>query len=241
MNEKIIISNWERLIKLIEDTFSDNRKKKLISMYNHFKERMMFTPASGQIHFHNCHPGGYVEHVLNIVRYAKEIKDLWYNNGAYTEDYTEEELVFAAMHHDLGKVGDLNSDYYIPNPSEWHRKNQGKIYTHNPELEFMNVADRSIWILNQFNITMSANEMLAIKLADGMYDDANIQYLKTYSPEKKLKSNLPHIIHQADMMTTRIEYEEWVDRPAKKSKSNKHDADSLDVNELKSEFDKLFA
>ena len=40
-----------------------------------------------------------------------------------------------------------------------------------------------------------------------MYDDGNIQYLKSYAPEKKLKSNMPLIIHQADMATTRIEYE----------------------------------
>ena len=54
---------------------------------------------------------------------------------------------------------------------------------------------------------MSINEVLGIKLADGMYDDGNIQYLKSYAPEKKLKSNMPLIIHQADMATTRIEYE----------------------------------
>ena len=35
-----------------------------------------------------------------------------------------------------------------------------------------------IWILSQFEIKMSINEMLGIKLADGMYDDSNVQYLK---------------------------------------------------------------
>ena len=48
---------------------------------------------------------------------------------------------------------------------------------------------------------------LGIKLTDGMYDDGNIQYLKSYQPEKKLKSNITLIIHQLDMLTTRIEYE----------------------------------
>ena len=54
-------------------------------------------------------------------------------------------------------------------------------------------------MLNQFGIKMSINEVLGIKLADGMYDDGNIQYLKSYAPEKKLKSNMPLIIHQADI------------------------------------------
>ena len=67
-----------------------------------------------------------------------------------------------------------------------------------------------IWILNQFDIKITMNEMIGIKLTDGMYDEGNIQYLKAYAPEKKLKTNMPHILHQADMTTTRIEYEMWV-------------------------------
>ena len=57
---------------------------------------------------------------------------------------------------------------------------------------------------------MSVNEMIGIKLTDGMYDEGNVQYLKSYAPEKKLKSNMPLILHQADMATTRIEYEDWI-------------------------------
>ena len=44
------------------------------------------------------------------------------------------------MHHDLGKVGDMEQDYYVPNPSEWHRINQGKIYDFNKNL---NLHDRN--------------------------------------------------------------------------------------------------
>ena len=202
-------SNWDKLIELIEETFEGERKEKLLEMYEHFKDRMMFAPASGQEHFHNCFPGGYVEHILNIVHYSKEFYKVWKDNGAYVDDYTEEELVFAALHHDLGKAGTLTEDHYIPNPSEWHRKNQGKIYTNNPDLKFMTPPDRGIWILNQFGIKMTENEYIGIKLTDGMYDEGNIQYLKSFAPEKKLKSNMQHILHQADMTTTRIEYEKW--------------------------------
>ena len=202
-------SNWDKLIELIEETFEGERKEKLLEMYEHFKDRMMFAPASGQEHFHNCFPGGYVEHILNIVHYSKEFYKVWKDNGAYVDDYTEEELVFAALHHDLGKAGTLTEDHYIPNPSEWHRKNQGKIYTNNPDLKFMTAPDRGIWILNQFGIKMTENEYIGIKLTDGMYDEGNIQYLKSFAPGKKLKSNMQHILHQADMTTTRIEYEKW--------------------------------
>ena len=154
-------------------------------------------------------PGGYVEHILHIIQFSLQLKKVWEDNGAEI-NFTDEELVFAAMHHDLGKVGDLNDDHYIPNDSDWHIKNQGKYYVNNPELQFMTPPDRGIWLLNQFGIKMTMMEMIGIKLTDGMYDDGNIQYLKAYAPEKKLKSNMPLILHQADMATTRIEYEDWI-------------------------------
>ena len=92
MDSERILNNWNKLIELIENTFSDNRKEKLLKMYEYFKDRMMFAPASGQQHFHLCEPGGYVEHVLNIVKYSKAFYQIWKDNDAYVEDYTEEEF-----------------------------------------------------------------------------------------------------------------------------------------------------
>ena len=234
--------NWKTLIDLIESTFEGERQEKLLKMYNDFKDRMMMAPASGQEHFHNCHPGGYVQHILNIVKYSLAFYEIWKDNGAIVDDYTVEELIFAALHHDLGKVGDLEQDHYIPNPSEWHRKNQGKIYTNNPDLKFMTPPDRGIWILGQYGIPMTQNEYIGIKLTDGMYDEGNIQYLKSYAPEKKLKSNMQHILHQADMTTTRIEYEDWmradeeVNTRVPRDKKEKEKVDNL-----KNKFDELFS
>ena len=129
-----IVDNWGDLIKLINDTFDGERKEKLLKMYDYFEERMSIAPASGREHYHNAYAGGYVDHVLHVVKCAKQIYELWEENGA-TINFTEEELVFSALHHDLGKVGDLAEDYYTINDSEWHRKNQGLIYKHNPNLQ----------------------------------------------------------------------------------------------------------
>ena len=49
-----IQDNWNKLIKLIEDTFDGDRKDKLLKMYKHFEDRMCVAPASGQEHFHLC-------------------------------------------------------------------------------------------------------------------------------------------------------------------------------------------
>ncbi len=207
-----IHENWVKLINLIKDTFSeeypDNRREKLLNMYQYFEDRMCVAPASGREHFHYAHVGGYVEHVLHVVDCAVQLKELWEKNGA-TINFTDEELIFAAMHHDLGKVGDMDKDYYVPQESEWHRKNRGEIFNHNSELQYMTVIDRAIFLLNQFGIKMTEWEYVGLRLTDGLYEEANKSYYISYNKDWALKSNIAYILHQADSMATHIEYDEW--------------------------------
>ena len=113
------------------------------------------------------------------------------------------------MHHDLGKVGDLEHDYYIPNDSDWHRKNQGMLFKHNPKIEYMTVTDRALWLLQHFGVSMTQNEFIGLRLTDGMYEEANKSYYVAYQPERQLRSNIAYILHQADMLATHVEYDEW--------------------------------
>ena len=203
-----IEQNWNKLRNIIQNTFEGERLDNLNKMYDYFEDRMCMAPASGKEHFHYAHVGGYVEHVLHIIDYSQQLRSVWEKNGA-TINFTDEELIFAAMHHDLGKVGDLEHDYYVPNESEWHRKNQGAIYTHNKELQHMTVTDRAIFLLGHFKVPMSEYEYIGLRLTDGMYEEANKAYYISYQPERQLRSNIAYILHQADMMATHIEYDEW--------------------------------
>jgi hypothetical protein len=211
-------------------------------MYNHLKDRMMFAPASSKEHFHNAFPGGYVEHVLNITRAVKSVYQTWKDHGAHI-NFTEEEMIFATLHHDLGKVGDDEMDYYIPNESEWHRKNQGKIYTPNPKLQYMNVSDRSLWLLQKFDVKLNQTEYIGLKLADGMYEEGNKQYYMSFTPDFELQTNLPHIIHQADMLASKTERDNWKygDKKVVNTKIPKDKQEQKQVDNLKNKFDELFA
>ena len=209
LDEKQIKQNWVDLLGRIKHQFNGERQDKLLKMYNHFAERMMFAPASSREHYHNCFVGGYVDHVLRVMDCAFELYNTWASAGAHQENYTLEELMFAALNHDLGKIGDLENDTYIPNTSEWHRKNQGALYTVNPKTEFSLVPDRSLFLLQHFGITYTWNEFLGIRIHDGMYEEANKPYLVSFNPDSRLKSNLPLILHQADMLASRVEYERW--------------------------------
>ena len=239
-----IQTNWNTLIEIIDSYIGDDRRENLLKMYDDFKDRMMFAPASAKDAFHNAMPGGYVEHILHVVNHSLDIKQVWEKNGAMI-NFTDEELVFAALHHDLGKVGDLEHDYYIPQDSEWHRKNQGAIYKHNPALQYMKVPDRALWLLQHYGVKVTDKEYIGIKLTDGMYDDANKAYLMSYNPDYKLRTNMCYILHQADMMATHIEYDQWkqgteVEEPMN-TKVPKTKDEQKKVDNLKQKFDELFA
>ena len=209
LTEQQIVDNWNKLIQLIENTFDGERKEKLLEMYKYFENRMSVAPASARAHYHNAMVGGYVDHVLHVIECSIKVKKLWEDNDAEI-NFTDEELIFAAMHHDLGKVGDLHQDYYIPQDSEWHRKNKGEIFKHNPNLQYMSVTDRAIFILNHFGISMSEWEYIGLRLTDGLYEEANKNYYMSYNPSWQLKSNIAYILHQADSMATHIEYDQWM-------------------------------
>ena len=205
-----IKSNWERYRGLVNNLFP-TRKDALNKMYDDFEDRMVFMPASSMEHFHNAFAGGYIDHVLRVMDCALTLHNTWTVMGADMSGYTEEELLFAAMHHDLGKAGfpgDGNEVYQVET-SDWHRKNQGKLYKSNANIPFAMVPDLSIWLLQEYDIKMSWTEYQAIKIHDGMYDDANKPYFVSRSPQSKLKTNLPIILHHADHMASTIEFERW--------------------------------
>ena len=235
--------NWQSLMDTIEGFIDDDRKENLLKMYGDFEERMMMAPASAKDAFHNAMPGGYVEHILHIIQFSLELKQVWEKNGAEI-NFTDEELVFAAMHHDLGKVGDLEHDYYVPQDSDWHRINRGEIYKHNPSLQYMKVPDRGLWLLQHYGVKVTDKEYLGIKLADGLYDDANSAYLKSYNPDYNLRSNMAYILHQADMMATHIEFDQWQrsdETVTVNTKVPKTKQEQETVDNMKAQFDELFA
>lgn len=210
-----IKSNWELFREIINESFP-SRSKNLNKLYDDLEHQAKFAPASSVDYFHNAINGGYIDHVLRVYENSIKHHELWKSSGMRV-DYTEEELAFAAIHHDLYKVGFPRSggEYYIPNESKWHRENQGKMYSINPNNPRIDGADMTFMLLNQYSIPYSENEFLGIRLTDGMYEDSNKKYLSGFGLETKLRSSLPYILHHADIMAFRFEFERWAQESKK--------------------------
>ncbi len=198
--------NYNKFIKAVESLFTGERLEKLLHMYSmdELGPNLMLQPASSNIGYHNAYDGGYIDHIMNVVNNSIRMMKLYEDVGGKI-DFTRDELLFAAFHHDLGKLGKKGVLNYLPNPSEWHIKNQGKIYTNNPDLPYMDLTDRTFLTLSDYGLKHTSNEWFGIRLTDGMYDEANIKYLKTFNPDNTLRSNIQYILHWADHMSTCME------------------------------------
>ena len=213
-----IEKNWNKYLKIVDTFITGDRKDKLKSLYESLVDEMVLAPASGKASYHNAFAGGYIDHVNRVVHCAIKVKELWESMGALI-DFTDEELVFAALNHDLGKIGFKDNPNYIPQTDKWRQDKLGELYTNNTNLSFMLIQDRSLFILQQNGIAMNEKEYFAIKLHDGLYDEVNKPYFISYNPDSKLRSNIVYILHQADFLASNIEYGTW--KSAKKGNTHK--------------------
>ena len=205
-SEQELKQNYEKFIAILKKYFTGERLERLLYMYSdkELAGNLIISPASGNLGYHNAYPGGYIDHIFNVCRNALKVKQLFLEMGG-VPDFTDEELMFVALHHDLGKLGSKEHLHYVPNDSEWHIKNKGDIYKKNTDDWYMTNTDRTFFLLNHYGIKYNEKEYFGIKLTDGLYDEDNEKYLKSYDPKKAVRTNLAHLIHWADHMATVIE------------------------------------
>jgi len=208
--EKQLVEAYENFLTLLKKVFTGERLEKLLKMYSEKElgQELAVAPASGKLHFHSAYVGGYIDHVMNVVKNSMKLKKTFEDGGGIV-DFTDEELIFAALHHDLGKLGNGTHPYYLPQHDDWAQKKKNEYFVHNPALQYFDVTHRALWLLNKYGITYSEKEMLGIMLADGLYNKANEKYFISFNEDFQLKTELPYIVHWADHMSCRQEHSQW--------------------------------
>ena len=147
-------------------------------------------PASSREDYHSCYPGGLLVHSLNVTKTLKRLAKVLCP-GKYPDDV----LAFVGLFHDLGKAGDGVHEYYVPNPSQWHREKLGKMYEVNKECMPGPTSERGLYILQKHGIKLETEEYLAIRLNDGAYAEENRPYLMQ-------EPQLALLVHMADRWAT---------------------------------------
>lgn len=234
-----IQSNWNRYLTEIENNISKERSSILLPFLKKYEERFMMMPASSKNWHHSAFAGGYCDHVLRVLDCANSLYKTWTAMGGDTSTYTLEEMRFAALFHDLGKMGQQEGEYYQPNDSQWHVDKLGQIYKFNTNIPAMKVPERSLFILQEIGCKVTQNEYITIKIHDGLYDESNKFYFMSGQKETRLRTHLPVLLHQADHMAAQIEFEEWNNstdavpssKPKNASKADKIQRKAKSINE----------
>tara|TARA_Y100000034_G_scaffold94084_1_gene113977 strand:+ start:293 stop:1030 length:738 start_codon:yes stop_codon:yes gene_type:complete len=238
-----IKANWDKLQKIIKDNFEDENLQNIINLFDHFEDRIIEAPASGRPNYHNCFMGGWLDHTLRVIETSLKMREHFIELGVEVTA-AENDVVLAAIFHDLGKLGDLNDPYYKYQTDEWRRNKLQEWYTYNPDMENMSVTDRSLWLLQYFNIKISEEVWKAIKLSDGMFDKGNEDLYRRSTDSRNV---LHYIVHFGDWMSTVAEKQHYIQGNIKQQEkiekvTREFDKqDNKDVDNLKQKFNELFA
>ena len=201
LDENKIKEDYDRFMSLIEE---DPRSENLKRMYEDLDQELAEAPAAAVQHHHNAFPGGYLDHVLRVYDISVEMTKTFHAFEGEL-NFTSQELQFATLHHDLGKLGEPSEPYYVEQDSDWHRKTLGQNYKYNNTIQYMSVTDRAHYMLQQYDIKITKNEWLGIHLSDGMYEDSNKSYLKNNMYPYPMKTNIPYIVHVSDYLAMVVE------------------------------------
>lgn len=187
-----IASNFDKYRSFMEKL--GDRSEAALSLVDHLGERLAVCPASSRKDFHAAFPGGLVDHSLRVLSNALKLCK------AFGWDIPKDSLIIGCLLHDIGKCGDEDQDYYIPQTDSWRVDKLGEVYTHNKKMQYMTVPDRGVWLCQHFGLKLTKEEFLAIKLNDGQYAEEN-------SPYKMKEPSLAIAVHMADLAATREEKE----------------------------------
>lgn len=185
-----ITENFEKYRGFMEKL--GDRADAALALVDHLGERLALCPASSRKDYHHAIPGGLVDHSLRVLSNALKL------TKAFGWDVPKDSLIIGCLLHDLGKVGDHENDYYVPQDSDWHREKIGEMYKYNKDIQYMTVPDRGVWLCQHFGLRLTQPEFMAILLNDGQYADEN-------APYKMKEPLLVDIVHIADFISTKQE------------------------------------
>jgi hypothetical protein len=169
-----------------------SRSDALLKLVDDLGERLAICPGHDRREKTTAKPGGLIEHSLNVVKTMRALE------GAAAFGVDPESMLIVGLFHDIGRVGDMTTDYYLPQTSDWHRDKAGILYVYNPELPKMPHSHRSLSLLQAAGVSLTPDEWIAIATAQGPSLDENKFYIGGETPLTLLTQTSVRIIYQKE-------------------------------------------
>jgi hypothetical protein len=120
-------------------------------------QEFIAAPASSMTDYYGAFEGGLINHLLKVAKHAVNVN----NTLPEDERVNHNSLVKVCLLHQIGKA-----KLYKLCTSEWHRKNQGKMYEFNENLVSMRVGERSLYYAMSHGVKFTEEEYSAIMFYD---------------------------------------------------------------------------
>lgn len=154
----ILAKNYAQFMKMIELKLSSrDGYENLHKFLESFVGEVASAPAATHLHYGGAYDGGLVEVSLQTLKFAAKL------NVAYECNIPADSLVACSLLSLLGAAGTDKDEYFLWNDSEWHRKNQGVIFTINPKLANLSVPNLSLWRLASLGFILSPEELQVVQ------------------------------------------------------------------------------
>jgi len=191
LSEEQLIANYEKFRGLLLET-GEHRSRQLEAMIDHFGNRLVLCPASSKKRLHACYPGGLIDHSLRVMKNAQRMMKV--APDLYSQ-LSMDSVVFATLLHDIGKLGDLDTDRYVDQTNDYYAK-KGNLYEVNFDLP--SVPHTSLFLLQHFSIKTTYPEWEAILLNDGSVTEDGREY-------SMRETNLTLLVQQSDRLSCQQE------------------------------------
>ena len=174
----------ERILKNKEKFNKTNETYNILSenLLEFLGEDLYSAPASNMESMYNAFPGGLIDYILTVTKYGINLNDIL----PESQRVDKKSIIRVCFLHQLGKV-----KLYKFCESEWHRKNQGKMYDFNEDLVSMRVGERSAYYSLRYGVELSDEEYQSILNYDKTDDDKQSKwYGSTLSTILRLANEL---------------------------------------------------
>lgn len=181
---------------LLNKFVSKERLPQVLKVFDQYGALYFTSPASSKESYHYAFPGGLAKHSLNV--YNNLIK----LNNTFKCQFTDEQMLIAALFHDFGKcvATTLTDPHYVPSTDNWRKEKLGELYVKNDIGVYFPNHQRTLFAIQAAGLTLTDVEYQAILLNDGQYLEENKGY-------KMKECKLALFLHIADRIACEQESE----------------------------------
>jgi len=155
MNERELTELWTSYAKLAEKI--TDHGDGINRMVGDLAERILMCPAEPRNDSPGCEPGGLIQQAITVAKGMKKLND------GFSMGTTTESILLVGLFHEIGKIGNLDEPYFVPEEESWRREKLGAFYKPNERLGRMTIPERSLFLLNHYGVKLTEEEFMAIR------------------------------------------------------------------------------